>query len=295
MKEEIPVFSGSLVCDAQATLGEGAIWHPVHQRLNWLDIDRGLLFEFDPGSRQNESWQLPAKVGTVVPAAHGGFLVALQTGIHHFNPANGQCRLLVNPITDPSIRFNDGKCDPSGRFWVGTLHMGGQKNKAKLYRYDPDGTLSVMLEPVSNSNGIVWTSDARTLYYVDTPTSTIQAFDFDREHGSITNQRVAIRIPPEQGMPDGMTIDANDHLWVALWGGGCVHCYDPLSGKLLYKVTVPAPHTTSCAFGGPDLNTLYITSARAELPSDQLAAYPQSGGLFAVQLPVAGVPAHCFA
>ena len=198
---------------------------------------------------------------------------------------------MPNPLTEPSLRFNDGKCDPAGRFWVGTFDLEQKPHAGTLYRLDPDGSLHVMLRGITNSNGIAWSLDKKLMYYIDTPTLTVQAFDYDHATGAIANPRVIIRIPEGAGFPDGMTIDAEGKLWVALWGGGAVHRYHPATGALLQAVAVPAPYTSSCAFGGPDLKTLYITTARGGLSPEQLEEFPESGNVFAVEPGVAGVPA----
>lgn len=288
--ENAVVLKAELACKAAATLGEGALWDPRVEKLLWVDIEKQVLHAFAPRSGKDDCWPMPARISTVVPVAEGGYLLALQTGIYYFNSQTGHLNLLVHLVKQPEIRFNDGKCDPAGRFWVGTIHMAGMPQAATLYRYDPDGALQPMLEGVTNSNGIAWTADGRTMYYIDTPTQSVQAFDFDVAGGQIAHRRVAVRIPAACGAPDGMTIDANDCIWVALYGGGAVHCYDPVRGSLLYRVEVPAPHTTSCAFGGTALKTLFITTARQELSNSELKQYSDSGSIFSVECPVAGVP-----
>lgn len=279
---------------AQARLGEGAIWNPANEKLYWVDILGCTLHIYDPVTGADTEYATGDYVGTVVPLEDGEVLLALQTGIHSMNIQTRVLTLLANPIGGPPVRFNDGKCDPAGRFWVGTISMDGKKGTSILYRYDRDGSLHEMLHEVSISNGIVWTSDKKTMYYNDTPTLTVQAFDYDDASGAISNRRIAFRIPEGQGYPDGMTIDAEDKLWIAMWGAGSVNRYDPESGELLQQVKVPAPHTTSCAFGSKDLKTLYITTARVELEDQQLEQYPMSGDVFVADVDVAGIPANFY-
>lgn len=253
------------------------------------------LHIYDPQTKVDKMFSTGAYVSTVVPIeGSADVLVALQTGIHRMNAATGALTLLSNLLPGPPVRFNDGKCDPAGRFWVGTISMDGARGQSKLYRLDGDGSLHEMLSDVSISNGIVWTADRKTMYYNDTPTGTVQAFDYDDASGSISNRRVAIAMREIDGWPDGMCIDGEGMLWVAMWGAGAVNRYNPESGELLQQVKVPAPHTSSCAFGGPDLKTLYITTARAELSDAELARYPQSGDLFVAEVSVAGVPASFY-
>ena len=281
------------VFSALAALGEGALWNPATQRLYWVDIEGWAFHTFDPATGRDQVFPTGARVGTVVPLPNGNVLVALQTGIHRLDTATGQLTCLANPLARPGLRFNDGKCDPAGRFWVGTFDLAHIEGGGTLYRYDPDGGLHVMLTGITNSNGIAWSLDRTTMYYIDTPTFTVQAFDYDHASGAIANPRVVVRFPAGEAFPDGMTLDAEGKLWVALWGGGAVHRYDPGTGRLLQAVPVPAPFTSSCAFGGPDLRTLYITTARGGLTPQQLASFPLSGNLFAATPGVSGVPA-CF-
>jgi sugar lactone lactonase YvrE len=281
------------ILHAQAALGEGALWNPETARLYWVDIEGRALHLFDPATGQDVHWPTGKRIGTVVPMRNGHALVALQNGIHEMDPATGALTRLADPLTDEHLRFNDGKCDPAGRFWVGTFDLLGRAHAGTLYRFDPDGSTHVVLRHVTNSNGLAWSADLRTMYYIDTPTLAVQAFDYDHTTGHIENPRVIIRIPEGLGGPDGMTIDAEGKLWVAIWGAGQVHRYDPETGALLQTVHVPAPHTSSCAFGGPELKTLYVTTARGGLNAEGQAQFPLSGNVFAVEPGVAGVPA-CF-
>ena len=284
-----------IVLDARVQLGEGSIWHPKESKLYWVDIEGKSLHVYDPELKVDRKLELGSRVGTIVPVESGGVLVALQSGIHYLNTNTGELSLVNNPLRDTTnLRFNDGKCDPSGRFWVGTLALDSRKKGGVLYRMDKDKSVTVMLDSVGVSNGIVWTEDKKTMYYNDTPTGTIQGFDYDDKTGKISNRRVVVQIPKGGGWPDGMTIDADGNLWVALWGSGTVAKFDPRTGKLLQKIIVPAPNVSSCAFGGKNLETLYITSARVKLTEDTLKKYPMSGGLFSVKPGVRGVPAVFF-
>jgi sugar lactone lactonase YvrE len=286
--------TATLVLDGKAMLGEGALWHPIQKVLYWVDIEGKSVHIFDPKTYNDQVINVGERVGTVVPVHKGGALVALQNGVHHLNIKTGKLSFIINPLPDTNLRFNDGKCDPSGRFWVGSLALDSRKKGASLYRYDADGSMTTMLDSVSISNGIVWTADRKTMYYNDTPTMCVQAFDYDDQTGTIGNRRIAVRIPKGMGAPDGMAIDAEGKLWIALWGGYAVGRFDPVSGALLSKVNVAAPNVSSCAFGGEDLKTLYITTARAWLSDEKLKAFPQSGGLFAVDVDVRGVEASSY-
>ena len=253
-----------------------------------------ILHIYDPVLKVDKQLKVGSRVGTIVPVQNGGALLALQSGIHKIDTKTGKLTFIINPLIDSNIRFNDGKCDPSGRFWVGTMALDSRIKGGVLYRFDKDKTVHLMLDSVSISNGIVWTADKKTMYYNDTPTGTIQAFDYDDTSGNITNRRVAVKIPNGIGAPDGMTIDVEGNLWVALWGGGIVGKFNPLTGELIQKIKVPAPNVSSCAFGGKNLDILFITTARQWMNQEQLKKYPLSGGLFSVKPGVRGVQAEFY-
>lgn len=284
-----------LVIDSKSDLGEGAIWNHRTGELMWINITGKILNFYNPHTGNNKEMFTGQMIGTVVPCENGLVLVALQNGIYYFDPMTGTKKLIVNPEEDlPDNRFNDGKCDPAGRFWVGTMSTKNEKNAGSLYRLDPDSSIHKMIENVSISNGIAWSLDAKKMYYIDTPTQKVMAWDYDNETGEISNPEVAVEIPAELGSPDGMTIDEEGNLWIALWGGSAVGCWNPETGKLLRKIQVPAKNVTSCAFGDDDLGTLYITTARTATTDEELEEYPQSGGVFKTRPGVKGVKAFFF-
>jgi sugar lactone lactonase YvrE len=289
-------MDAKLILDAKATLGEGAVWHDRAERLYWVDVELGRLHVFDPAGGGDRSFDVGQTISAVVPRARGGMMLALRHGFGAFDPQTGQVEPWCNPEEHlPQNRFNDGKCDPAGRFWAGTLSLNRQPGAASLYCLDPDGAVRTMLRGLTNSNGIAWSLDRATMYHIDTPTRQATAYDYDMATGRIENPRTAIIVPPECGKPDGMTVDAEGMLWIALWEGGCVGRWDPQSGAMLGTIAVPARRTTSCAFGGPGLRDLYITTARVGLSESELARQPHAGGLFRARPGVAGVPAFEFA
>ena len=287
-----------LALDAQAQLGEGAIWNHALQRLHWIDIEAHRVFTYDPTTGENRACDVGQKVGTVVPRRGGGLMLALHEGFAALDPATGRLRLLPRPPEHDSAvaRFNDGKCDPAGRFWAGTMVLQkGPDPQGRLYRLDADGSMHVMLCGVGTSNGIAWSLDRRTLYYIDTPLQRVDAFDYDDATGAIANRRTVITIPPDLGRPDGSTLDAEGMLWVAMWEGWGVTRWNPRTGVLLQSIRLPVARVTSCAFGGPGLDTLYLTSAREGLTPEQLVAQPLAGGLFRLKPGVGGLPAPAYA
>ena len=289
-------MDAELILDAKATLGEGAIWHTRAERLYWIDVDPGRLHIFNPADGSDRVFDLGQRIGTVVPRARGGMMLALHQGFAAFDPGTGQVGPWIAPKDDLSgNRFNDGKCDPAGRFWAGTLSLNREPGAASLYCLEPDGAVRVMLRGLTNSNGIAWSLDRSTMYHIDTPTRRVTAFDYGMATGRITSPRTVIVVPSDSGKPDGMTIDAEGMLWIALWDGGRVGRWNPHTGALLETITVPARCVTSCAFGGPSLRDLYITTARIGLAESDLAHQPYAGGLFRARPGVTGVPAFEFA
>lgn len=285
-----------LVLDAQAILGEGPLWDVQDQCLWWIDIEAGIVHRYDPAQNRDDARKVGQRIGTIVRRASGGVVLALETGIAAWEWPDGPLQMLASPEAGiANHRFNDGKCDPSGRFWAGTLNYANEDlPEGTLYRLDYDLGISSQLDGICVSNGIVWTSDRRTMYYIDSPTRRIDAFDYDDATGTIAGRRTAIALPEGMGYPDGMTIDAEDNLWVALWSGWGVVRFDPRSGELLERIEVPASQVTACALGGPELKDLYITTARRGLDPVALADQPLAGGLFLARVDIPGTPSVPF-
>jgi len=284
-----------LVLNTQSSLGEGAIWNHKTEKLYWVDITGKIFHIFHPETGIHKEFLTGQMIGTIVPTDSGAAVAALKNGIYLIDIQTGSKKLLADPEPDLSgNRFNDGKCDPAGRLWAGTMSLTGKSGKGALYRIDGKGTAIKMIDRVSVSNGIVWSNDHTRMYYIDTPTQKVVRYDYDPSTGEIRNPQVVVEIPVESGSPDGMTIDNKGNLWIALWGGYAVTCWNPETGKLIQKIDVPAKNVSSCAFGGPDLKTLYITTARQDLSKQELDQYPLSGGLFKVRPGATGIPASFF-
>lgn len=280
-----------------ALLGEGALWSPREQALYWVDILACRLRRFDPASATQRIWTFAEEISALAERADApGLIVTLRRGFALFDPASGsEPRYLHQPEAAlPGNRFNDGKCDAQGRFWAGTMDFACEAPTGALYRYDPDGRCTRHDDGFAVTNGPTWSADGRTLYFNDTVNGRIHAYDFDAAAGTLSNKRLWLTFAPGDGVPDGMTTDAAGRLWIAHWGGSCVSCHDPVTAQELCRVTLPTRHVTNCAFGGPDLRTLFITSARSGLTPEQLAAEPLAGGLFAVSVDSPGLPACLF-
>lgn len=279
----------------QAVLGEGPTWDDQRKVLYMVDITSQQILEYDPQEETVHKIALGQMIGALVPRQKGGLLLALQHGFHSYDTHSGKLTAIHDPEEHlPGNRFNDGKCDPAGRFWAGTLSLTGESNKAALYRVDKDLSVSRMVESVSCSNGLAWSLDGRTLYYIDTPTKLVNAFDYEVATGSISNRRTVIRFEQSKGVPDGMTIDEEGMLWIAHWGGAQVSRWNPETGEQLGSLALPVPLVTSCTFGGTDLDELYITTAREGMSEEELRKYPLSGCLFRTKPGVKGRKAVMF-
>ena len=288
--------TAELVYDAKAVLGEGPVWHAPSQILYWVNLLDGQVRLFDPAKNEDRIIELGQPVGTVVPRQAGGVMVALHDGFASLDLDSGELTVIHDPEPDmPGNRFNDGKCDPAGRFWAGTMPYDPGSPSGSLYCMDIDHSVRQMLDGVMISNGLVWTSDHSTMYFIDSLTLKVAAFDYDVSTGDISNRRVAVTVPPGIGVPDGMAIDEEDMIWVAHFGGSRVTHWNPASGELIGTIHVPASQVTACAFGGPDLSDLYITTARFELDEEALQQEPAAGGLFVATPGVKGVKAFEFA
>ena len=285
------------VWDAGATLGEGTLWSVRHQSLFWVDILGKRLHRYTPDSNARESWHFDEEISAVSEREHAlELIVTLRHGFAYFNTENGHLQRLHQPEPERTgNRFNDGKCDANGRFWGGTMDFDCQQTTGALYRYEANGLCTRMADGYTVTNGPTWSLDGRTLYFNDTVKAQIHAFDFDPDTGGISNQRVWLQFAPDDGFPDGMTTNAEGLLWVAHWGAACVTCHHPESATELERIYLPTRHITNCAFGGSDLKTLFISSARFGLTTEQLTAEPLAGGLFCVDMALPGLAANTFA
>lgn len=281
-----------LILDARAALGEGAIWHSRRGVLHWVDILGHTVRTFDPAANRHWAVDVGETVGTVVPTRGERLLVALQRVFALLDPEQGVAeRFPEQPVEAEDNRFNDGKCDPTGRLWVGGISLRGRKEVSELVCLHPDRSVTRHVGAITCSNGLAWSHDHALFYYIDTPTRRIDVFDYDAGSGRISGRRPLFVFPEGTGYPDGMTIDRDGRLWVAMWEGWKVLCVDPAAGKIVDEVPVPAARVTSCAFGGPELADLYITTARVGLEGAALERQPLAGGLFRVRPGVRGVAA----
>jgi sugar lactone lactonase YvrE len=282
-----------LLVDARAEVGEGPVWDDARERLLWVDILAGRLHTCDPVTG-DDSWRdVGQPLGAVGLRARGGLVLALRDGFALLEPS-GELRLVAEVEADvPANRMNDGACDRAGRFWAGTMAFDPVPGAGSLYRLDPDLTVTKVLGDVTISNGVGWSPDDRTMYYVDSPTQSIDAFDYDAATGVIENRRALVAVPEELGFADGLTVDAEGFLWVAVFGGGRLHRYAP-DGSLERTVRLPVEQPTKPAFGGPGLAELYVTSAWHGLSDAERERQPSAGGVLRLRPGVSGVVANRF-
>ncbi|WP_342774594.1 SMP-30/gluconolactonase/LRE family protein [Paenibacillus piri] len=284
-----------LIVDARAALGEGPCWDHRSGLLHWVDIAGMRVHTYNPLTGEDRYIQLDQMVGVAVPRLSGGMVAAMEHGLYLLDPETGTVSLVEDPESGLDNRFNDGKCDERGRFWAGTLSRKGRKQAGALYCLDAGGTVRKVIDGVTTSNGIGWSPDGRTMYFIDSPTKEVRAYSFDAKTGQLGDARTVVVIPADGGVPDGMTVDAEGMLWVAQWGGWQVSRWNPHTGEQLAAVPVPAAQVSSCAFGGAYLDELYITTARIGQSEEAMLKQPHAGGVFRIKPGVAGLPAHFYA
>ena len=287
-------MNAELIFDAKATLGEGPAWDAKTQTLYWVDI---LVKRIYVGNELLS--QLDGLIGCLAPCKNGNLILGLskvdgRASFVDFAPDSFQQTVLA-ALNESATnnRINDGKCDPAGRFLAGTMDLNEKDPTGSFYSFDGK-TTQTLFSGVTISNGLAWSPNYKTFYYIDTPTRIVKAFDYDVSTGQIANPRTAIYIPESLGWPDGMTSDKDGNLWIAMWGGAQVTKWNPNSGALLEQISIPALQSSACVFGGKNRNELYVTSARKGMSEANLQKYPLSGGLFKVVTKVEGMPTFEF-
>ena len=274
-----------LLYDIKATLGEGPVWDARTGTLYWIDIlEQRIYANGDVFLEADET------IGCLSPRKGGGLIFTKRASFWTCE-ADSTNQTLLSSLTDEPAnnRFNDGKCDPRGRFLAGTMDMGEADPNGSLYSFDGK-SVTKLFGNVTISNGLTWSPDHTTLYYIDTPTHEVRAFDYDVENGTVGNMRVVVQVSETFGSPDGMTSDTQGNLWIAMWGGAQVTKWNPHTGQLLERIPVPAKNVSSCVFGGKNMNELYMTSARVDLDEATLKQYPLTGGVFRLETNVEGMP-----
>jgi len=275
---------------AETILGEAPAWCPKERVVYWVDIVGRTILRIDPQSGDRRVFPQDHEFGCIVKRADGGFIAGTSAGLVHLDADLKSSNVFATPeIEFPNNRFNDGKCDRRGRFWVGSTDLDETEPTGSLYRVNGTGDIVRMLPGVIVSNGLGWSPDDKIMYFTDSGRGAIYAFDFDAETGEIDNRREFARVDPADGMPDGLAVDAQGFVWGAHWGGWRITRYDP-AGRIDRVIDLPVPQVTSVAFGGVGLDQMFVTTARFGLTEDQLNEAPLSGGLFMIDVGVAGLP-----
>ena len=268
----------------KCVLGEGPLWDSKRNTICWLDIIEGIIHQYNTISRHHQIIPVRQMIGCICLSTDGNFIAGVKDGIAKIDRATGRMEIIAHPEKHlPGNRFNDGGCDPAGRFWAGTMALSEEEGAGSLYMMDHKGIVSKKIEGVTISNGLAWSTDHSTLYYIDTPTQQVFAFNYNKSDGNISGKRVVINIPIDQGSPDGMTIDTEGMLWIAHWGGWQLSRWNPNTGEQLQSIALPVSKVTSCTFGGETLEDLYITTARVDLSEEENAEQPLAGCLFVIR------------
>lgn len=277
-----------LVTNARASVGEGPVWDAARGVLWWVDVFAGLVHGFDPRAGTDLEFEVGSAVGAVALRHDATLLVALAEGLAQLDPETGRLATVLSfAAGGPPLRCNDGKCDPVGRFWVGRM-ADGAPGEGGLWRIDPDLAVTAWLSGLAIPNGLGWSPDGTRMYFIDSSWREVREYQYEPATGAIGEPRTLARFPEDGSVPDGLTIDAEGHLWIALWGAGCVVRVSP-DGATVGRIDLPVSRVSSCTFGGEDLGDLYITTARADASPAELAGEPLAGGLFRCRPAVGGV------
>jgi len=271
------------LCNHRSMLGEGPVWDAANHTILWIDIMGCAIHELNMKSNSFRSISTPSMIGSFALCTDGKILAAMQDGFHFVDRITGA----VHPIEDPEAalkgnRFNDGKTDPAGRFWAGSMSLSGEKGTGNLYMVNEQLQVKKKIENVSISNGLCWSLDQRFFYYIDTPTMEVVRYDYNNQSGEISNKTTVISISAKEGFPDGMTIDSEGMLWIAHWEGWQVARWDPSNGNKIDSIHLPVSLVTSICFGGENMDDMFITSARVGLTDEQLAEEPLAGSSFII-------------
>lgn len=283
----------NLLYKIDCILGEGPVWHPWRNSLFWVDIEGRSIFELDWKNRDLKKWEIGHRVSLIIPVTETRLVLAVQGGIGDFDLKSQEWSWIIGIEKNlPSNRCNDGACDSKGRLWIGTMALNFEPGAGSLYCVEKGLPLRKALGQVSISNGLVWSLDNKRAYYIDSPTQSVCSYLFDVDNGSLSFEKIAIKVPGAMGTPDGMCMDEEGMLWVAHWGGFGVNRWNPYTGECLDKIVINAPNASSCTFAGDHLDDLVITTARQQLTPEELEKYPDSGSLFMAKLNVRGIANH---
>jgi sugar lactone lactonase YvrE len=289
------VVHANLEYQIDAHLGEGPVWDEISQKLWWVDILSCTLNCYDPTSKENKSFEVGEHIGAAALRKDGGLLLALQSGLAFFDEESETVTQIENSFTlGEGTRSNDGKCYPAGRFWLGTLDYDLEEGSGNLFCVNSDLEVEKKLDQLTIPNGMAWNKKADRFFFIDTIARELYSYNYQKETGEISDRSVIYEFDEDLGYPDGMTIDADDKLWIALYAGSKVIQINPKNGHVEFEVRLPVPKPTSCTFGGEDLKTLFITTCREYMDDTEIEKAPLSGSLLSVDLPFSGRPVDRF-
>ena len=275
---------------AETILGEAPVWCPIEKVVYWVDIEGKSVLRINPKTRERKRFLQDHEFGCIVKRADGGFIAGTNAGLVYLDDDLKTSTVFADPEADiPGNRFNDGKCDRQGRFWVGSIDANEVDPSGTLYRVNGSGNVSGALSGLTVANGLGWSPDDKTMYFTDSGHGAIYAFDFDAETGSIENRRTFAQVNSDDGVPDGLCVDAEGFVWSAHWDGWRITRYDP-DGRIDRIIGMPVPMVTSLAFGGENLSQMFVTTARLDMTEEQLKEAPLAGGLFMIDAGVSGLP-----
>ncbi|MCO6497595.1 MAG: SMP-30/gluconolactonase/LRE family protein [Chitinophagaceae bacterium] len=296
MTDNISNIKPEVVSNHRCLLGEGPVWHELESAVWWVDVLKGEIHKFSMVDQKEKVLSVGQMVGSVALCANGDFIAGLENGIHFINRETGEMNHITSPEKHlPDNRSNDGKCDPSGRFWIGTMSKSEEANAGSLYMVTQDGSVTKKISNTTISNGMAWSPDKKTFYFIDSPTRGVDAYDYDGVTGEISNKQTVIKLTESDGYPDGMTIDSEGMLWIAQWDGWQVSRWNPANGEKMLSVKLPVARPTCCTFGGEGLGDLFISTASTGLSEEELKQQPEAGMLFVVRnIGYTGLPANKF-
>lgn len=296
MKENAGSFNAEKVGRHRCLLGEGPVWDEAHHAIHWIDVLRGDIHEYSYITGVEKTISVGEMVGSIAFCTDGNFIAGLEKGIHFIERGSGSKKHIASPESHlADNRSNDGKVDPAGRFWLGTMSKTEAAHAGALYMVDKNLKVIQKVSGTTISNGMAWSPDKKQFYFIDSTTRGVDAFDYEDATGEISNKRLAVSFSEADGFPDGMTIDSEGMLWIAQWDGWQVSRWNPVTGKKLLSVSLPVSRPTCCIFGGEQLSDLFITTASTGLSPEEVEQQPEAGALFVIRnTGFRGLPANKF-
>lgn len=291
---KIHEFNVEVVYHDKAEASDASLWYPERKSLFWVDMEQKKLFEYIPSENKRNSWSFNSKIGCIVPETKNTVILTLENKIIRYNLQDSS-EVIIFPTNDENRkrRYSNGKCSPNGKLWVEIAEHDCEKETSATYCINPNGSINKIFQG-STADGMVWSNDKRFMYHNDSLSGLVKRYRYDIKFEEVIHNGAAVKIPKETGIPEGITIDKHDNLWIPQRGGFGVYCYNPYTGQLIAKVNIPTPNATSCTFGGENMDTLFITTSRSGLTKEELEKYPLSGSIFVCKIAPIGVKTFYF-